>query len=133
MAILQIVATGILCAVLALTVKKQRPEIALLITITSGVLLFVMVLPELAYAVGVFTQLGEMMDGGSQHNGLRYVGLTLRVVGVAYMAELGASVCTDAGESAIAAKIDMAGRLIIMVMAMPIVIDIVGIVIGLLP
>ncbi|MCL2603685.1 MAG: stage III sporulation AC/AD family protein [Defluviitaleaceae bacterium] len=128
MAILQIIATGILCAVLALTVKKQRPEIALLITIASGVLLFIMVLPELAYAVSVFTQLGEMMDGG-----MRYVGLVLRVIGVAYMAELGASVCMDAGESAIAAKIDLAGRLIIIVMAMPIVIEIVGIVMGLLP
>jgi len=128
MMILQVVATGILCAVLALTVKKQRPEIALLITIASGVLLFVMVLPELAYAVGVFTQLGEMVDGG-----FRYVGLVLRVIGVAYMAELGASVCMDAGESAIAAKVDMAGRLIIMVMAMPIVIDIAGIITGLMP
>jgi stage III sporulation protein AD len=128
MGIIQVITAGILCAVLALTVKKQRPEIALLITIASGVLLFIMVLPELAYAVGVFTQLSELMDGG-----FRYVGLVLRVIGVAYMAELGASVCTDAGESAIAAKIDLAGRLIIIVMAMPIVIDIVSIVIGLLP
>ncbi|MCL2203076.1 MAG: stage III sporulation protein AD [Defluviitaleaceae bacterium] len=128
MTILQIIATGILCAVLALTIKKQSPEIALLITIAASVLLFVMVLPELAYAIGVFTQLGEMLEGGA-----RYVGLVLRVIGIAYMAELGASVCMDAGESAIAAKIDMAGRLIILVMAMPIVIDIAGIVIGLLP
>jgi stage III sporulation protein AD len=128
MGILQIIATGILCAVLALTIKKQSPEIALLITVASAVLLFIMVLPELAYAMGVFSQLGEMLDGGA-----RYVGLVLRVIGVAYMAELGASVCADAGESAIAAKIDLAGRMVILVMAMPVVIDIVGIVTGLLP
>lgn len=128
MAILQLAATGILCAVLALTVKRHRPEIALVITLASGVLLFVMVLPELTFAVSIFTQLGEMLDGGG-----RYVGVVLRVVGVAYMAELGASVCADAGETAIAAKIDMAGRVIILVMALPIVIDIAGIITGLLP
>jgi stage III sporulation protein AD len=127
MGILQLIATGILCAVLALTVKKHRPEIALVITLASGVLLFLMVLPELVFAVGVFTQLGEMMDGGAV-----YVGLVLRVIGVAYMVELGASVCADAGESAIAAKIDLAGRVIIMVMAMPIVLEIAGVVLGLL-
>jgi stage III sporulation protein AD len=128
MAVLQIIATGILCAVLALTIKKQSPEIALLITIAASVLLFIMVLPELTYAVGVLSHMGEMLDGGA-----RYVGLVLRVIGVAYMVELGASVCTDAGESAIAAKIDMAGRLLILVMAMPVLIDILGIVTGLLP
>jgi len=127
MSILQLIATGILCAVLALTVKKHRPEIALVITLASGVLLFLMVLPELMFAVGIFTQLGEMMDGGAT-----YIGLVLRVIGVAYMVELGASVCADAGESAIAAKIDLAGRVVIMVMAMPIVLEIAGIVLGLL-
>ena len=128
MTILPLIATGILCAVLALTIKKHRPEIALLITLASGVLLFVMVLPELAYAVGVFSQLGEQLEGGAQ-----YIGLILRVVGVAYMAELGASVCADAGESAIAAKIDLAGRVVILVMALPIILDIAAIVLGLLP
>ena len=126
--ILQIIVTGILCTVLALTIKRQSPEIALLITIASSVLLFILILPELAYAMGVLTHLGEMLDGGA-----RYVGLVLRVIGVVYMAELGASVCTDAGESAIATKIDMAGRIIILVMAMPIIIDILAILTGLLP
>ena len=127
MSIIQIIATGILCAVLALTLRKQNPEIALLISIASGALLFFMILPELAYAVGVLSHLGEMFDGG-----MRYVSLVLRVIGVAYMTELGASVCTDAGETAIAAKIDMAGRLIILVMAIPIIIDIISITTGLL-
>jgi len=127
MTILQLIATGILCAVLALTVKKHRPEIALVITLASGVLLFLMILPELRFAVDVFTQLGDMLDGGAA-----YIGLVLRVIGVAYMVELGASVCADAGESAIAAKIDLAGRVVIMVMAMPIVLEIASIVLGLL-
>jgi stage III sporulation protein AD len=62
-----------------------------------------------------------------------YTVLALRVIGVAYMAELGANVCTDANETAIAAKIDLAGRVIILVMAMPVVIDIVRVITGLMP
>ena len=128
MGIMQVAAVGILSAVLALTIKKQSPEIAILITITASVLIFFMVMPLLTEAVGIFSRIGGMMDGG-----LRYVGLALRVVGVAYMAELGASVCQDAGESAIAAKIDFAGRIIILVMATPVIVEIVGLIMGLVP
>ena len=128
MGIFQVVAVGILAAVLSLTIKKQNPETALLITITATVLIFLMVLPMLTEAVQIISHLGSFADGQTA-----YVGLALRVVGVAYMAELGASVCNDAGETAVAAKIDMAGRVIIMVMAMPIVMDILRIVTGLMP
>jgi len=128
MGIFQVVATGVLCAVLAITIKKQSPEIALLITIVSSVLIFMMVLPMLTQAIGVLSNVGALLDGGMQ-----YVSLALRVIGVAYMAELGSSVCSDAGETAIAAKIDLGGRVIIMVMAMPVVVDIVGAVVGLMP
>ncbi|MCL2528130.1 MAG: stage III sporulation AC/AD family protein [Defluviitaleaceae bacterium] len=128
MGIFQIVATGVISAILAITIKQQSPEIALVITIAASILIFIMILPMLTQAIGVLTNVGAMLDGGAQ-----YVSLALRVIGVAYMAELGASVCTDAGESAIAAKIDLGGRVIIMVLAMPVVVDIVTTVVGLLP
>jgi len=128
MGIFQIVAVGVLAAIIAITIKKQSPEIALLITITATVLIFLMILPQLAMATQLITHIGSLADGQAV-----YVSLALRVVGVAYMTELGASVCHDAGESAIATKIDMAGRIIIMVMALPIVMDILNIVMGVLP
>ena len=128
MGIFQVVATGVLGAVLAITIKKQSPEIALIITIASSVLIFLMVLPMLTEVIGVLSHVGTMLDGG-----MEYMALAFRVIGVAYMAELGASVCTDAGETAIAAKIDLGGRVIIMVLAMPVVMDIVTTVLGLIP
>ena len=128
MGIFQIVAVGILGAVLAIIVKKQHPEMALLMTITASVIIFMMVMPMLAEVVGLFRHIGDL--AGEQTT---YVTLALRVIGVAYMAELGASVCSDAGETAIATKIDMAGRVIILIMAMPVIMDIVRIVMGLLP
>jgi len=128
MNIFQIVTTGVLCAILAIIIKKQSPEIALLITIASSVLIFLMILPMLAQTIGVLTNIGSLLDGG-----LQYVSLALRVIGVAYMAELGASVCADAGETAIAAKIDLGGRVVIMVMAMPVMVDIIGSVMRILP
>jgi stage III sporulation protein AD len=52
---------------------------------------------------------------------------------VAYLAELGASVCLDAGESAIATKIELAGRVVILVIATPVILDVVNVLVGLMP
>ena len=127
MGIFQIVAIGILGAMFAVLLKKQTPEIAIFVALAAGALIFMSVLPVLTEAVGFIRHLGYLADGLGE-----YTGLALRVIGVAYMAEIGASVCNDAKESAIAAKIDLAGRVIILVMAMPVIVDIVRIVTGLL-
>jgi stage III sporulation protein AD len=126
--VFQVVIVGVLGVLLALLVKRQAPEIAVVITFFCGVVIFLLVLPMLSEAVGFLRHLGAMADGMGE-----YTSLALRVIGVAYMAELGAGVCHDGGETAIAAKIDLAGRVIIIVMAMPVVLDIVRVVTGLLP
>ena len=46
--------------------------------------------------------------------------VVLRVIGIAYVAQFGAELCRDAGESAVASKIEFAGKIIIMTLSMPI-------------
>lgn len=128
MLILQAAAAGVLSAVLALTVKKHSPEIALIITVTACVLIFFMTLPLITESLGVLKRVGDLLDGGQP-----YVALAIKVTGIAYLAELGAGVCSDAGESAIAAKIELAGRAVILAAAMPVVLDLVNLVLGVMP
>jgi stage III sporulation protein AD len=99
-----------------------------MITITASALIFFMMLPMLAEAMGIMRRVGDLLGGGQQ-----YIALAVKVLGVAYLTELGASVCLDAGESAIAAKIDLAGRVMILVVAAPVLLDLVNIVIGIMP
>ena len=129
MGIFQIIAVGILGVFLSLLVKKHHyPEFSVFILMATVVIILLMILPMMSEAVAFLRHLGGLADGIGE-----YTSLALRVIGVAYMAELGASVCNDASESAIASKIDLAGRVIILVMAMPVIVDIVRIVTGLLP
>ena len=128
MTIIQVVAVGLLSAVLAITIKKQSPEIALMITIMASVLIFFMVMPLLAGAVGVIQNFGGQLDGR-----VPYVSLILQILGIAYVAELGAQVCIDAGESAIASKIELAGKVLIMAAASPILLDVLNMVVGVMP
>ena len=124
--IAQIVATGLLGAVLALTIRKHSPEIALLITLTTALLIFFMLMPWLAETVALLSQLNDMLGVS-----MPYISLVLKAIAVAYIAEIGSQVCQDAGEATVSAKIDMAGKLIIMVIAAPVLLDLVHIIMGL--
>jgi len=57
----------------------------------------------------------------------------LKIIGIAYIAEFGAQIVRDAGQESIASKIELAGKILIMVMAIPIVSVIIETVVKLLP
>ena len=46
--------------------------------------------------------------------------IILKVIGVAYICEFVSSVCKDAGESAVASKVEAGGKIIIVYLALPI-------------
>ena len=117
MDIMQIVAVGIIAGVLSLTIKKQTPEIALLISIAAAVLIFFMILPKISAIFGVLNGISGRIRGD-----MGFIGTLIQITGIAYIAEFGAQICKDAGEGAIAAKIELAGKVLIMAASTPIII-----------
>lgn len=64
---------------------------------------------------------------------LLYLNTVLRIVAIAYIAQFGAQICRDAGESAIGGKIELAGKIMIMFLAVPMLLVILDSVLQLLP
>ena len=52
-------------------------------------------------------------------------GVMIRAVGVAIVAEFGAQLCRDAGEGALAGRVEMAGRVTMLTLALPLLTDLV--------
>lgn len=108
-------ALGLFTAILALYLKETGfPTGALLVTICGGVILLMRLLP---YFTELFDTITEIATASGLHTD--YLGLVLKVVGIAYVGEFAASVCRDAGESSIAKKMELGTKVIIMVVAMP--------------
>ena len=128
MEIIQIVTAAIVITVLAILVKKIGKEIGTMVSILGGVLIFFMVMPSLINVINVLNGLASHID-----TNLEYVPIILRILGVAYIAEFGAQVCKDAGEGAIGTKIELAGKVIIMVMSAPIIVSFLNLIVGILP
>lgn len=128
MEIVQIVAISIIAVVLAVLIRQHRPEIALQISIITGLVIFLTVIVKLA---SIFEELQSFARRINIDTA--YISTIFRIVGIAYIAEFGAQVCKDAGENSIASKVELAGKVIILVLAVPILMALMELIIQIIP
>lgn len=128
MDIVQIVCIGIVAVILASAIKAQRPEIALQVSIITGIFIFLLVAVKLSAVIQFIQTFSKKADIDTT-----YLVILLKIVGIAYIAEFGAEVCKDAGECSIASKIELAGKVTIMILAVPIITSLLDLVVKLMP
>lgn len=113
---LKLLGLALVATVLLVVVRRLKPEIALVLSLAAGFLLLLLLLPRLSLALKLLNQL--TVRAGVQ---LLYMQTILKVLGISYLAEFGSQVARDAGEAAMASKIELVGKILIMVMAIPII------------
>jgi stage III sporulation protein AD len=128
MEIFQVVGLGLIAAVLVVILKEEKPEIALQVTVVVGVIIFLFMLGKINSVLTVLKNLARKANID-----LLFLTTLLKIVGIAYIAEFGAQVCRDAGSNAIASKIEFAGKVLIMILAVPIVFSILELVLQIMP
>ena len=115
---MEITALIVLCiitALLALSLRGQRPEFAMLLSLGCGVFVLLNLLGQMK---GILSGLERVMAGLSGQSDL--TGIILKALGICIVAELGSQCCRDAGEAAIAAKVELAAKTALVLMCMPV-------------
>ncbi len=103
-------------ALFSVSLRMHRPELAALFSLAVGVVALWMLRAPFAEIVAAVRQLAKSsMDGGQT------AAVVLRAAGITVLSELGVQVCCDSGESAMAGRIRLAARVILVGMALPIV------------
>lgn len=125
---IQIVGLGLISTVLILVVREQKPMFAFLLAAFTGLFIFLYVIGKIEAVIAVLEQLADRSGIPSI-----YLKTILKIIGIAYIAEFGSQIVRDAGQEGIASKIEFAGKILILVMAVPIISVIVETVLGLLP
>ncbi|URN94265.1 MAG: stage III sporulation protein AD [Candidatus Pristimantibacillus lignocellulolyticus] len=128
MEIIQIVGLGLIATILVLVLKDQKPLFAFLITSFTGVFIFLLVIGKIDAVITVINELATK-------SGIPdiYLKTVLKIIGIAYIAEFGAQMVRDAGQESIASKIEFAGKIFILVLAIPIINVIIETLLSLLP
>lgn len=110
---------AVTAAVLALTLRAKNGEIALVLTIAASVLLLLQVIGSASQVVSSVQNIVAVsgIDTG-------YLAILLKVIGVCLLTEFTANTCRDAGSSALAANVTLAGKLTASVLALPLYRDV---------
>lgn len=116
MEMVQVVGIGMTAVLLSLVVRRSHPELAVQITIVVAGIVFLVVLGKLYTIIELFEQMAQRAGVGQT-----YLVILLKIIGISYLTEFGAQICRDSGEGAIASKVEMAGKVMILVMAVPII------------
>ncbi|MBC7324927.1 MAG: stage III sporulation protein AD [Moorella sp. (in: Bacteria)] len=129
MEIFQIVGLALTATLIIVMVRQARgADSALFISLVAGATIFLILLDRIGTVVKVLADL----SGRAGINQF-YLNTVLKIIGIAYVAEFGSQVCRDAGENAIASKVELAAKVLIMVLAIPIIVAILESIIRLLP
>ncbi|MDD4110140.1 MAG: stage III sporulation protein AD [Clostridia bacterium] len=128
MEVFRIIGVGLVTALTVLIVKQVKPEIAVVLGMAGGIVMILMLVDSLTSVISSFS---EILKKSGLTSGI--FSTVLKIIGVGYITEFSANLCVDAGSSSIADKILLAGKIIILVISMPIISNIIEIVSGLLP
>lgn len=128
MEIFQVVGLAIVAAVMGIMLRQSKPEMAVLLSIVVGTVIFLMVLGKIGAVLDILKQLA----GRAEISNI-YLGTILKIVAIAYIADFGAQICRDAGEGAVAVKIEFAAKILVLVLAVPIVVAVLQALLKLVP
>ena len=124
----QVVGLALVTTVLLLILRQERPVMAIMLSIVFSIVIFAFVMGKMATIIEVMRDLSLRAD-------MNYFFLVtiLKILGVAYLGEFAAAICQDAGEQAVAKKVEFATKVIIAVLALPIMVAIVESLMVLMP
>ncbi len=127
MEIVQIALIGILSGVLVIAIKQKQPELGMQVSMVAGLIIFIYALDYLVTAVDYIRDVVSRYD-------IPYESITvvLKIIGVAYICEFAVQLLKDTGEGSIASKVELAGRVFIIVLSLPVITSFMNMVLGLL-
>ncbi|MDQ0975971.1 stage III sporulation protein AD [Bacillus niacini] len=113
---------------LALIIKEQKPNFAFLLIVFVGCSIFLFLVDKIYEIIHMLEKLAV-----NANVNLIYVETILKIIGIAYIAEFASQITKDAGQGAVASKIELAGKVLILAMAIPILTVMIETIIKLIP
>lgn len=110
-----------------LLLRQYRPEYSFFISLGVGAIILLSVISDLK---PIIENINDFFGKTGLPKG--YITILLKSLGICYITELGADICKDAGESAIATKLEIAGKISVIAVSMPLFGDVISIVISLI-
>lgn len=127
MELIKIAAVGVVCSLVVVYLKNSDSQLAGLATVASGVLLLILTVGYAADFLSLLTSLGDYAQTGGQ-----VIKIVIKILGISYLVEFTADVIDDMGLKSVSDKVVLAGKILIITAAFPVIENLIKIVINLL-
>ena len=127
MQIFQLVGIALVTAVAALLLKGTKPEIALAVTVAGSIILLLFAFEIFEGSLTIFQKIADATGIESS-----LVKILLKMVGIGYLVEFSAGILNDFGQNSLGDKLVFVGKIIILVLAVPILEGVLSLVVRLL-
>lgn len=115
MEIIKIVAFAFLSLFIVMIFKDRRNDLAVQVSIAAGVIIFIFMLTKITVVLEFIQKLAA-----DAHIDAVYLTTVFKILGIAYLATFSSEICRDAGENGLASKVEFSGKILILVLAIPI-------------
>lgn len=126
MEVIKIVGVSIFAVIMIIILKNYRSEMALVLSIITGIGIMLYAISKMSSVINVLNDLVSKSGVNTD-----FLLIIIKVIGIAYIVEFGKNVCIDAGQSSIATKLEMAGKVVIVVLTIPLISSLVNVLVGL--
>ena len=128
MEIVKIVGIGISAIIIAIILKQYKPEFSIYISLIAGIIILSLVIDKLSSIMSFLNNLANKTNINNS-----FLILLLKITGISILAEFAISICKDSGETAIANKVDLGGKVLIVSMSVPIISSMLETILRILP
>ena len=128
MEFIKIIGIALIALIVIILLKQYRPEFAIYISLLTGVLILILVMDELTGIINLLQSIASKTTINAT-----FLSLLLKITGIAFLSEFAVSICKDSGEAAIASKIEIGSKIIIISMSIPIISSLLEIILKVLP
>ncbi|MDR2531807.1 MAG: stage III sporulation protein AC/AD protein family [Oscillospiraceae bacterium] len=127
MNITALVGLGLIAAVLSIILRQYKQEFGLYIPLIAGIIILTVIITAMRPALDT---VNNLMTAAGMNN--IYGQTLLKGLAVCYLTQLAADACKDAGETAIAGKIELAGKIAVVLLSLPLFNSLVELITGLI-
>ena len=115
MEIIKIIGIALIALIIIILLKQYRPEYAVFVSLLTGILILFLVMDKLTGIINLIQSVQDKFAINTQ-----FIAILIKITGIAFLSEFAVSICKDSGEAAIASKIELGSKIIIISMSIPI-------------
>ena len=128
MDIIKIIGVGLISLIIIIIIRQYKPEFTLYVSLLAGAIILIFVMDKLTEIIDLLEALSNKTAGNNE-----FLKLLIKITGIAFLTEFAVSICKDAGESAIAGKIDMGGKICMIAISIPVISSLLNTISSILP